>query len=114
MMWHPVFRRDEWGLQFHLDYNFSCQAVDLRIGKLSCGKFHTGKLEFVEDNPSEASEPTLQVRDGDDDLQHLFNALWEFGFRPPERARKDDILSAKDDHLDDMRKILFHSLGVDK
>jgi hypothetical protein len=69
-----------------------------------------GKLEFV--HMGEEFEPTLRVSDGGDDLQHLFNALWEFGFRPPERARKDDILSAKDDHLDDMRKILFNQLSI--
>jgi hypothetical protein len=114
MMWHPVRRRDECGFQFHLDSNFSNQSADLRIGKLSCGVFHTGKLEFVAGEPGEISEPTLQVPHHGDELQHLFNALWEFGFRPPERARKDDILSAKDDHLDDMRKILFNQMGIDK
>jgi hypothetical protein len=111
-MWHPM--RRECGLAFHLDSNFSNRSADLRIAKLSCGKSYMGKLEFVETTPGSESPPTLQVRDSGDDLQHLFDALWEFGFRPPERARKDDILSAKDDHLDDLRKVLFHSLGVDK
>jgi hypothetical protein len=104
----------ECGLAFHLDTNFYNRSADLRIAKLSCGKSYMGKLEFVETIPGEESPPTLQVNSNGDDLQHLFNALWEFGFRPPERARKDDILSAKDDHLDDMRKILFTQMGIDK
>lgn len=114
MMWHPMRGQQECGFSFHLDSNFGNQSADLRIAKLSCGQTYMGKLEFVETTPGEMSEPTFQVHQSGDDLQHLFNALWEFGFRPPERTRKDDILSAKDDHLDDIRKILFDQLGIDK
>jgi len=112
MLWHST--KSEPGLAFHLDYNFDWQATDLRIAKTFDGQRRVGKIEFVETDPSSRSEPTLRVLDGEvgNDLQHLFNALWEFGFRPPERARKDDILSAKDDHLDDLRKILFNQLLI--
>ena len=110
MFCHPT--QVEHTLSFHLDNNFNCQTVDLRITKTSDGQRRIGKIEFVEINPADRSEPTLQIDNSGSDLQYLFNALWEFGFRPPERARKDDILSAKDDHLDDLRKILFNQLSI--
>jgi hypothetical protein len=110
MLWHPT--RVEPGLSFHLDSNFTCQTADLRIAKTCDGQRRVGKIEFVETDPANISEPTLQIGHSGNDLQHLFNALWEFGFRPPERARKDDILSAKDDHLDDLRKILFNQFSI--
>jgi hypothetical protein len=109
-MWHPT--QVENGLSFHLDNNFACQTVDLRIARTSAGQRRVGKIEFVETTPGSESEPTLQIGHSGSDLQHLFNALWEFGFRPPERTRKDDILSAKDDHLDDLRKVLFNQLSI--
>lgn len=111
-MWHPIRHKGECGLSFNIDSNFSNQSVDLRIAKLSCGKTYMGKIEFEELDPRNIPEPTLRVSHHGDGLQHLFNALWEHGFRPPERARKDDILSAKDDHLDDLRKILFDQLSI--
>jgi hypothetical protein len=110
MLWHPT--QVEHGLSFHLDNNFVCQTVDLRIAKTSAGQRQIGKIEFVETAPESRSEPTLQLDNSGDNLQYLFNALWEFGLRPPERARKDDILSAKDDHLDDLRKILFNQFSI--
>ena len=110
MLWHPI--QAEQGLSFHLDNNFTCHTVDLRIARTSGGRRCVGKIEFVKTAADSRSEPTLQIGNSGSDLQHLFNALWEFGFRPPERARKDDILSAKDDHLDDLRKVLFNQLSI--
>jgi hypothetical protein len=110
MLWHPT--QVEHGLSFHLDNNFACQTVDLRIAKTCDGQRRVGKIEFVEIDPANITEPTLQLGHSGSDLQYLFNALWEFGFRPPERTRKDDILSAKDDHLGDLRKILFNQLSI--
>jgi len=49
-----------------------------------------------------------------DQMQHMFNSLWSAGFRPPERALKDDIVGAKNAHLDDLRNVnekLFNLLG---
>ena len=112
MLWHPYPTQVEHGLSFHLDNNFSCRTVDLRIARTVDGQRRAGKIEFVETTPGDRSEPTLQIGNSGSDLQHLFNALWEFGFRPPERTRKDDILSAKDDHLDDLRKVLFNQLSI--
>ena len=45
-------------------------------------------------------------------LQSVINAMWDAGFRPDGYGDIKESLKAKDDHLRDMRRIVFHKLGI--
>ena len=59
MLWHPTHIEN--GLAFHLDNNFSCQTVDLRIAKTSDGQHLIGNIEFVETTPGGYARTYLAV-----------------------------------------------------
>lgn len=42
--------------------------------------------------------------------QDLMNQLWGMGIRPSERPDHQDILRAKGDHIEDLRKIIYQVL----
>jgi hypothetical protein len=46
------------------------------------------------------------------EAQQLMDNLWQCGFRPTEGKGSAGQLAATDRHLQDMRAIAFHSLGV--
>jgi hypothetical protein len=106
MLWHPC--HPEFGLAFHVDYNFEWQAHDLRIVKrLGDGTTLRGEMEFVKHKPGERMEPTLRVRDGETSgLQDLFDCLWDAGLRPPTDVDPHPIVQAKNENLADLRRIL--------
>lgn len=41
------------------------------------------------------------------DMQNLFNKLWELGFRPKDGAGNSGHVAAIQYHLEDMRKLVF-------
>ena len=113
LMWSPYNQMN--GLAFHLDYNFEWQSTDLRIVERHDGVTKMGVLTFVEKKEGDRMEPTLRVRDREngDAMQDLFNLLWHAGYRPESRMKQDDILGAKDAHLEDLRTLLFKARGID-
>lgn len=44
--------------------------------------------------------------------QELFNQLWNAGFRPKDGTGSVGQLQATEDHLNDMRKIVFFNMGI--
>ena len=58
-------------------------------------------------------EPTLQIAIEDKEcLIDLMDDLWNMGIRPTNIRYKDDTLQATNRHLDDLRTIAFHKLGI--
>lgn len=118
------------GPRFLVNYDLSWQAEELRISKLIDGEICHGVLTFEKHNPGDMTPPTMRFpdREGGRDLQHLFDALWNAGFRPPKMANatevievkddlikvKDEVIESKDVHLHDLRAILFNKLGIDE
>lgn len=107
-LWHPM-RGD--GITFRVDYNIEWQATDLYIANRRPNGLSQIALpiEWVEHNPGDMFQPALRLRDceGPNSMQHLFNALWDAGFRPPKEViNVDAVVKAKDDNLADLRRIL--------
>lgn len=57
-------------------------------------------------------EPFMRI--GITEAQQLMDELWNCGIRPSEGSGSAGSLKATQNHLEDMRKISFDLLGVDK
>jgi len=116
----PFNELDYTGLIFQAEYSMCSAATKIYIARR---KFEGGqsvgtefaKLEWEEIDPSNIPEPTIVCRDREDgnELQNLFNSLWQMGFRPPKHDPSGEVIQAKDQNLADLRKILFNQLGLE-
>jgi hypothetical protein len=107
--WHPS--NDMPGYRFHVNYSIEHQAREIRVGYVDYqGKHSYGEpVVFTEREFGSPFPPTLRIRDKDgDSLQHLFNAMWDAGYRPrkEEIINVDSVVAAKDENLRDLRQIL--------
>ena len=117
---HPFNEPDYGGLIFAAEYSTCSQANHLFITRR---KFEGGrpvgteraKLVWEDADPRNMPEPTIVCRDGEgkNQFQFLFDSLWQLGFRPPKHDPSGEVVQAKNENLDDLRKILFNQLGVD-
>jgi hypothetical protein len=111
------------GLTFMAEYSICTQSTQLFITRK---KFEGGqqvgteraKLVWEGADFRNMPEPTIVCRDSEDfrgksQLQFLFDSLWQLGFRPPKHDPSGEVIQAKDQNLDDLRKILFNQLGVE-
>lgn len=114
MFSHPQsgFTRD--GYRFFSVYDVSRAGVSIYISRRDPHKLveHTqiAKLEWEDHEWNEPVAPSFCC--DPDSMQHLFNSLWELGFRPPSTVRPDAIIEAKDAHIEDLRTIIFSQLKV--
>jgi hypothetical protein len=100
-MWHPFNQPEYQGHRFVATLQPWTERFELRIAR---GE-QVARITYEERGDwGEPISPILSIHA--DEMQHLFNALWDAGFRPPERARQDDIVSAKNDHLEDLRMVI--------
>jgi hypothetical protein len=103
---------------FMAEYSMHCQASLLWIARRDAlGIVQRARIEWEDVRPQDMPEPTITVHDRDNyrgtsQLQFLFNALWDLGFRPPGSAPSENLVATKDAHLDDLRTILFNQLGI--
>ncbi len=56
--------------------------------------------------------PRALVRLQKDELQQLMDELWHVGIRPSEGTGSAGQLAATQKHLDDMRRVALHGLGI--
>jgi hypothetical protein len=122
-LFHPINAPSDYpGPRFLVNYDIAYQAEELRISKLIDGEMCHGVLTFEKHNPRDMTQPTMRFPDGENDrpLQHLFDALWNAGFRPPKVGNaseiiqvKDDLIEGKDSHLHDLRRLLFKTVGIE-
>ena len=114
MFTHPQngFTRD--GFRFYTEYSLHCQGMATYIMRRDPeNRMETtqiARLEWKDADPNYRADPTLICQP--ETMQHLFNAMWELGFRPTGPQKPDAIIEAKDAHLSDLRKLLFTSFGV--
>lgn len=50
----------------------------------------------------------------DEEAQMLMDSLWQAGLRPSSGEGNTAHMTAKDAHLDDLRRVLFFHLGITK
>lgn len=72
---------------------------------------HVGQpLVFTTQERALISEPTFSLQP--EDAQKLMDELWNCGIRPTEGSGSAGAFAAVENHRDDLRKLLFHTLGV--
>lgn len=88
-----------------------CVEVGFALPSSQNGKVAVAKpLVFEDISEGEFAEPTLRLTP--EEAQRLVDALWACGVRPSEGTGSAGSLAATQKHLDDMRAIASHTLGV--
>ena len=100
--------------KWHCTFNFPRRCYDLylsmKTGNLS-DPYNTFKyateISFVENDLDREIEPFLSLEQ--DQAQELMDMLWDAGLRPAGAAGSAGQLGAVENHLADMRKMVFES-----
>ena len=69
-----------------------------------------GELKYKEAKPGELLNPIMKINKHE--AQVLMDDLWLCGLRPSEGTGSAGSLKKTENHLADMRKIVFHKLGI--
>jgi hypothetical protein len=122
---HPFNAADYYGLVFMAEYSVCSQASQIWIARREpeppySSSVTTSVARLVWDKVDPGNqwpEATIVCRDrdsynGTNQLQFLFDALWQLGFRPKKSDPSGEVLAAKDQNLSDLRTILFNQLGI--
>lgn len=73
--------------------------------------FSAKKLEIIEHNPSVIVDPFVSIDPSA--AQLLMDDLWQAGLRPSEGTGSAGSLAATQEHLRDIRRLLFHKEGIE-
>lgn len=74
-------------------------------------QFGTG-IVFVEKSPAaEIIGPTCEI--SMDEAQTLMDDLWRCGLRPTEGAGSSGAMRATENHISDLRKIIFKTMEIE-
>lgn len=108
MFWHP---NDHYAQsRFRVVYSINAQAVELYAIRREYNKVIVPQVEWVEapEDPVRSIEPLLRLRDreGENQMQGLFDALWSAGFRPGSPLTQDALTESKNEHIQDLRNII--------
>ncbi len=68
-------------------------------------------LEFERHDPHTLNDAPM-MRLEPEDAQRLADELWAAGIRPTQGKQSEGVTGAQAKHLDDMRTIAFHKLGI--
>ena len=69
-------------------------------------------FEWVTYEEGDQFDPGAGIRKADELIQGIVNAAWDAGFRPAGFADVKNETAAIRVHLDDVRTIAFHKLGI--
>lgn len=58
------------------------------------------------------TEPSARMTP--EDAQFLADALWAAGIRPSQGKQSEGVTAAQGRHLEDMRALAFHKIGVER
>lgn len=67
-------------------------------------------VTFEKHTPGEYASPTLRI--DHHAAQVLMDELWQCGIRPTQGKQSEGVTAAQARHLNDMRAIVSHKLGV--
>jgi hypothetical protein len=76
------------------------------------GHYAANKLEMKQCHEHEVISSFLTIDKSE--AQILMDDLWSAGVRPTEGTGSAGSLKATQNHLEDLKKILFHKLGINK
>ena len=96
-------RREEWN-----------SGISLYARKITegMGVVMARPLELSQYDQGSIAEPFAMI--GIQEAQQLIDELWQCGLRPSEGTGSAGSLKATETHLDDMRKIVFKKLNIEK
>jgi len=98
-------------LKFHAEREFRRNAIALTIVDEAGNDFAAAvPVLFKPISENEATNPALYMKPGE--AQALIDALWDAGLRPSEGSGSAGALLATQQHLKDMRAIVFKQLDV--
>ena len=81
---------------------------ELHLRKKCGGVLRFGEItEFVQVEPGDDVSPLIRLQQKE--AQQLMNTLWDAGLRPAGAAGSAGQLGAVENHLADMRKIVFET-----
>ena len=84
--------------------------VTILKGEGDIGIFTVKELEYKKQEEYEMLLPCMNL--GAEHAQILMDDLWDCGLRPSEGSGSAGSMLATQQHLADMKKILFHKLGI--
>lgn len=84
-------------------------GVELWMGNKDT-RVHSVQFEKFDPASGVAHEPSFRMTR--DQAQILIDDLWNCGLRPTEGTGSAGSLKATQNHLEDMRKIVFEKLGI--
>lgn len=106
------------GIRFHAEYNLSWQEFHVWLAEQRDGPLRRCTnlvMTSIEDDPGKPWEPTMRLSVAE--VQALMDTLWAAGVRPsdqkhkhddgPTVAAKDQVIAAKDEHINDLRRVAF-------
>lgn len=119
-MYHHRLQIRAWGAPWK-------RAVDLVIARQVAGESNFREIlvpgeadglvtpdvfEWRSTSAAELPQATATIEDGN--AQQLMDDLWAAGLRPTEGSGSAGALAATQEHVADLRKVLFHQLGIVK
>lgn len=101
----------EYGLQFRFQNDIVNDDITMYCRQTANGRrYYAKKIEFEEHVDGAWMEPMARITPTD--AQQIMDGLWQCGLRPSEGTGSAGSLRATQDHLDTLKKILGHSLGI--
>lgn len=101
----------EYGLQFRFQNDVVNDDISMYCRQTSNGKrYYAKKMEFQEHEDGVWVDPIARI--SHTDAQQIMDGLWQCGLRPSEGTGSAGSLKATQDHLDTVKKILGHSIGI--
>lgn len=107
MFWHPD--KYDAPIRFQVNYAYERQALELfAVRRQWPDKVLVPTVTWTEHEPGNRVDPLLSLndREGEHQMQGLFDALWASGFRPRQDVKPEAIVAAKNEHIQDLRNII--------
>jgi len=105
------------GKYIFTQYNFMNQQVDYLIREVMGDDVYYGELvmhKLTQEQRESITPRAPAFALSDQETQSLMDNLWKCGFRPTEARGSAGSMEAQSKHLEDMRKIAFNKLKIDK
>ena len=109
------------GLRFHAEYSIGWQKFQIWMRECIGDTTKGVRLErFSIDTSVKDEAPTMQLNPGE--VQALMDSLWSAGVRPsdlrghkdlePVICAKDEVITAKDEHIKDLRSLTVDTFRI--
>lgn len=100
------YQIDRGGFEFFLTANFATQDFELRARQHDRIVMPIALCDEWGDG--EECPPCMRLTNTD--MQHLMDEMWSMGIRPTKNEPSTSLVKAKDEHIKDLRRVLFDVL----